>query len=141
MRSFHLGQKIFCICYSFSKYFKVAVYGTNIRYESSKKLASKKYFCALKRIMSVLFASFIFLIEEVKNVYLFYKGGKVIQALRKKHGRFATLSLDEKKAVRDFFNSRIRQLDGAQRLICRESSIQVVLQLALILYQANYQEK
>ena len=91
--------------------------------------------------MSVLFASFIFLIEEVKNVYLFYKGGKVIQALRKKHDRFVTLSLDEKKAVRDFFNSRIRQLDGAQRLICRESSIQVVLQLTLILYQANYQEK
>ena len=91
--------------------------------------------------MSVLFASFIFLIEEVKNVYLFYKEGKVIQALRKKHDRFVPLSLDEKKAVRDFFNSRIRQLDGAQRLICRESSIQVVLQLTLILYQANYQEK
>ena len=91
--------------------------------------------------MSVLFASFIFLIEEVKNVYLFYKGGKVIQALRKKHDQFLTLSLDEKKEVRDFYNARIRQLDGAQRLICRESSIQVVLQLTLILYQANYQEK
>ena len=88
--------------------------------------------------MSVLFSSFIFLIEEVKNVYLFYKGGKVIQALRKKHGRFVTLSLDEKKAVRDFFNSRIRQLDGAQRLICRESSIQVVLQFTLIVYQENF---
>ena len=91
--------------------------------------------------MSVLFASFIFLIEEVKNVYLFYKRGKVIQALRKKHDQFLTLSLDEKKEVRDFYNARIRQLDGAQRLICRESSIQVVLQLTLILYQANYQEK
>ena len=91
--------------------------------------------------MSVLFASFIFLIEEVKNVYLFYKEGKLIQTLRKKHDRFLTLSLDEKKEVRDFYNARIRQLDGAQRLICRESSIQVVLQLALILYQANYQEK
>ena len=91
--------------------------------------------------MSVLFASFIFLIEEVKNVYLFYKGGKAIQALRKKHDQFLTLSLDEKKEVRDFYNARIRQLDGAQRLICRESSIQVVLQLTLILYQANYQEK
>ena len=91
--------------------------------------------------MSVLFASFIFLIEEVKNVYLFYKGGKFIQALRKKHDRFLTLSFDEKIAVREFFNARIRRLDGAQRLICRESSIQVVLQLTLILYQANYQEK
>ena len=91
--------------------------------------------------MSVLFASFIFLIEEVKNVYLFYKECKLIRALRKKHDRFFTLSLDEKKAVRDFFNARIRQLDGAQRLICRESSIQVVLQLTLILYQAHYQEK
>ena len=91
--------------------------------------------------MSVLFASFIFLVEEVKNVYLFYKGGKVIQALRKKHEQFLTLSLDEKKEVRDFFNARIRQLDEAQRLICRDSSIQVVLQLTLILYQENYQEK
>ena len=54
--------------------------------------------------MSVLFASFIFLIEEVKNVYLFYKGGKAIQALRKKHDQFLTLSLDEKKEVRDFYN-------------------------------------
>ena len=43
--------------------------------------------------------------------------------------------------MRHFYNARIRQLDGAQRLICRESSIQVVLQLTLILYQANYQEK
>ena len=90
--------------------------------------------------MSILFASFIFLLEEVRNVFLFYKECKLIQSLRKKHDRFLNLSLDEKNAVRDYFNARIRQLDGAQKLICRESSIQVVLQLTLILYQAIYQE-
>ena len=111
-----------------------------MRCESPKKLLSKKYFCALKKIMSILFASFIFLLEEVQNVYLFYKECKLVQSLRKKHDRFLNLSLDEKNAVRYFFNARIRQLDNAQRLICRESSIQVVLQLTLILYQAIYQE-
>ena len=90
--------------------------------------------------MSILFASFIFLLEEVQNVFLFYKECKLIQSLRKKHDRFLNLSLDEKNAVRDYFNARIRQLDGAQTLICRESSIQVVLQLTLILHQATYQE-
>ena len=83
----------------------------------------------------------MFLIEEVQKVYLMYKESKLILSLREKNDRFLTLSLDEKNAVRDYFNARIRQLDGAQRIICRESSIQVVLQLALILYQANYQEK
>ena len=83
----------------------------------------------------------MFLIEEVQKVYLMYKESKLILSLREKNDRFHTLSLDEKNAVRDYFNARIRQLDGAQRIICRESSIQVVLQLTLILYQANYQEK
>ena len=113
----------------------------NIRYDSSKKEAPRKSFCALKRIVSIIFASFVFLIEEVQNVFLMYKESKLILSLREKNDRFLTLSLDEKNAVRDYFNARIRQLDGAQRLICRESSIQVVLQLTLILYQANYQEK
>ena len=70
-----------------------------------------------------------------------YKESKLILSLREKNDRFLTLALDEKNAVRDYFNARIRQLDGAQTIICRESSIQVVLQLTLILYQANYQEK
>ena len=91
--------------------------------------------------MSILFASLILLIEELKNILLFYKESKLNRSLRQKHGRFLNLSFDEKNAVRDFFNARIRQLDGAQRVICRESSIQVVLQLTLILYQANHQEK
>ena len=91
--------------------------------------------------MSIIFASFVFLIEEVQKVFLMYKESKLILSLREKNDRFLTLSLDEKNAVRDYFNARIRQLDGAQRIICRESSIQVVLQLTLILYQANYQEK
>ena len=98
---------------------------------------SKKYFFALKRIMSIVFASFIFLAEEVQNVFLFYKDCRIIQCLRKKHDRFSYLSLGEKNAVRVFFNAKVCQLDRAQKLICRESSIQVVLQLTLIVFQAN----
>ena len=89
--------------------------------------------------MSILFASFIFLIEEVQNIFLFYKDCKLILSLRKKHDRFSNLSVAEKKAVRVYFNAKVRQLDRAQKLICRESSIQVVLQLTLIVYQANFQ--
>ena len=85
-----------------------------------------------------MFASFIFLIEEVQNVFLFYKDCKLIQSLRKKYDRFENMSVDEKNAVRDFYDAKICQLDRAQKLICRESSIQVVLQLTLIVYQANF---
>ena len=103
-------------------------------------MVSKKCFSALKGTVSILFASFIFLIEEVQNVFLFYKDCKLIHSLRKKHDRFCDLFLDEKNSVRAFFNVKVRQLDKAQKLICRESSIQVVLQLTLIVYQANSKE-
>ena len=125
---------------NFHHIFQVAVYGTDIRYDWPEKLVPKNSFPALKRIVSILFASFIFLIEEVQNVYLFYKDCKLIHSLRKKYDRFRNLSFDEKNAVRVFFNVKVRQLDKAQKLICRESSIQVVLQLTLIVYQANSKE-
>ena len=89
--------------------------------------------------MYILFASLLFLIEEVQSIFLFYKDCKLIKALRKKHDRFSSLSVEEKKTVRDYFNAKVRQLDRGQKLICRESSIQVVLQLTLIVYQANLQ--
>ncbi len=69
------------------------------------------------------------------------KEARLFRLLEKNMITFLLYPLMKKKEVRDFYNARIRQLDGAQRLICRESSIQVVLQLTLILYQANYQEK
>ena len=116
------------------------MYGTDIQYDWSEKLISSKYFTALKRIISIIFASFIFLVEEIQNVFLFYKDCKLIQTLRKKYDRFSKLSIDEKNAVRVYFNAKVRQLDRAQKLICRESSIQVVLQLTLIVYQANFQD-
>ena len=116
------------------------MYGTDIRYDWSEKVISSKSFPALKRIISIIFASFIFLFEEVQNVFLFYKDCKLIQSLRKKHDRFSNLSIDEKKSVRVYFNAKVRQLDRAQKLICRESSIQVVLQLTLIVYQAYFQD-
>ena len=88
----------------------------------------------------ILFASLIFLIEEVQNVFIFYKDGRVIMSLRKKQERFVDLSPQEKRSVQAFFNAKINQIDKAQKLICRESSIQVVLQLTLIVYQANFNE-
>ena len=89
--------------------------------------------------MSVAFASFIFLIEEVQNVFLHYKECKLIQALRKKQDNYEKLSSDEKRDVRNFFDTKVIRLDAAQNLICRESSFQVALQLTLILYQENFQ--
>ena len=81
----------------------------------------------------------MFLIEEVQNVFFHYKECKIIQSLIKKHESYETLSSDEKTEVRIFYDAKVRRLDGAQKLICRESSIQVALQLTLILYQENFQ--
>ena len=87
--------------------------------------------------MSIVFASLMFLVEEVKNIFAYYKECKIIQSLRTKHDRYEELSSDQKKEVRMFFNAKIRQLNGAQKLICREASIQVILQLTLIAYQES----
>ena len=79
----------------------------------------------------------MFLVEEVKNIFAYYKECKIIQSLRTKHDSYEELSSDQKEEVRLFFNAKIRQLNGAQKLICREASIQVILQLTLIAYQEN----
>ena len=119
--------------------FLVSLYGTRIHSESSEKWLQEKSLSGLHRVMSIIFASFIFLIEEVQNIINHYEEGKIIQFLRKKHTRFDQLSPDGKNKVRIFFNAKIRRLVCAQKLICRESSIQVALQLTLILYQENFQ--
>ena len=90
--------------------------------------------------MSIVFASLMFLIEEVQNIFVYYKECKVIQSLRTKHDSYEKLSSDDKGEVRLFFNAKIRQLNGAQKLICREASIQVILQLTLIAYQENFKD-
>ena len=82
----------------------------------------------------------MFLIEEVQNVFFHYKECRLIQSLIKKHDSYDLLSSDEKNAVRIFYDAKVRRLDGAQELICRESSIQVALQLTLILYQEDFQK-
>ena len=43
--------------------------------------------------------------------------------------------MEEKNQVEKFYNAKIQELDKAQKLICREATIQVALQLTLILYQ------
>ena len=79
----------------------------------------------------------MFLIEEIQNVHQYYKDCQIIQTLKKRHKDFKDLSLVEKNEVRKFYDAKIRQLDIAQKLLCRESTIQIVLQLVLILYQVN----
>ena len=90
--------------------------------------------------MTIVFASLLLLIEEVQNVFIHYKECKLIQSFTKKHVSYEKLSPDEKKEVRLFYEAKVRQLDGAQKLICRESSIQVALQLTLILYQEIFKD-
>lgn len=61
-----------------------------------------------------------------------------MQSLKLKNISYEELSFEERKEVRLFFDAKIHQLDAAQKLICRESSIQVVLQLTLISYQESF---
>ena len=78
------------------------------------------------------------MLEEVQNVIRFFKDARIIESLSEKRGTFKDLSPDEKDEVKKFYNAKIRQLDKAQKLICREATIQVVLQLTLMLYQENF---
>ena len=71
----------------------------------------------------------------MQNVFLFYKECSKIKSLAKKQNFFKNLSPEERKQVKNFYDSKIQSLDKAQKLICRESTIQVALQLTLILYQ------
>ena len=77
----------------------------------------------------------IYLVEEIQNVFLFYNDCTNIQSLAKKQSIFKNLSPEEKKGVEKFYDARTQALDKAQKFICRESSIQLALQLTLILYQ------
>ena len=68
----------------------------------------------------------------------YYKNCNKIQRLSERTKRFSDLSTLKKTDVRCFYDAKIRQLDGAQKLICCKSSIQNVLQLTPIVYQANF---
>ena len=83
----------------------------------------------------VIFASVLFFVEEIQNVFSFYCKSKPMQLLSKQYTDYNDLSSEEKGQVKKFYNAKIRHLDKSQKLICREASIQVVLQLTLLLYQ------
>ena len=89
----------------------------------------------LKKFFAVIFASFLFFIEEVQSVFIFYRKSKTIRLLSEGQKDFNDLSSEEKEKVKDFYNAKIRQLDKSQKLLCREASVQVVLQLTLLIYQ------
>ena len=80
------------------KLYLVALYGTGIQYDSchdrSKIGPIGNCLYLLKKIFSVVFASFIFLVEEMQNVFVFYKEGEKIILLAKKQDNFKQLSQD-----------------------------------------------
>ena len=117
----------------------VALFGAGIHYEKSVEWFSKHSLSWLGKILTIIFASIINLMEEVLDVLRFYKDCRRIQSVYKKQNIFKNLSLEDRNEVRKFYTAKVRQLDRAQRVICREASIQVVLQLTLILYQAKFQ--
>ena len=123
--------------YSLSEAFSVIVglYGTIIHYDESKISRLRGCFNHLKKIFFVIFASPIFLVEEIQTVFLFFKECRQIQLLSEEQNVFKHLSLDKKDQVKKFYNAKIQELDKVQKLICREATIQVALQLTLILYQ------
>ena len=124
-------------CYIIIKlnFFEVTLYGSGIRYDKSRIHRLGNVLNRLKNIISIIAASVIFLVEEMLNVFIFYKECKKIHQIAKKQSIFKNLSLEDKKRVENFYNVKIEELDKAQKLLCRESSIQVALQLTLILYQ------
>ena len=76
------------------------------------------------------------MLEEIYVVYDFYLRGKDMQKLSKKSNLYKDLTPEEKGVVKAYFAAKRNQLAGAQKIICRESSIQLVLQNTLIVYQA-----
>ena len=60
-----------------------------------------------------------------------------VQDLARAGKIFKDLSDSEQNEVENYYTAKKRQLDRAQKVICRESSIQLVLQNSLIVYQGK----
>ena len=73
--------------------------------------------------------------EEIYFTMNFFRKSQKIQRLAQKRIRFEDLVSKEQQVVYEYFESKKKQLDRSQKLICRESSIQFVLQNTLIVYQ------
>ena len=101
----------------------------------------KKCPAIARKVFAICFAHILVLIEEIYVVYDFYLRGKDIQGISKKNNLYRDLSPDEKAIVEAYYAAKTAQLDGAQKIICRESSVQLVLQNTLIVYQAFFKEK
>ena len=72
----------------------MALYGTGIQYDRSETGTLGNCLNRLNKIFSIIFASFIFLVEEIQNVFVFYKEGGNIQRLAEKQDNFNQLSHD-----------------------------------------------
>ena len=113
----------------------VTFYGTEVSAICENKLTKKlPRFC--RKFFTILFAHILIFIEEVFFIYEFFKQTTKLQKLDQK--KFEDLSDKEKIEVEKYFEAKKKQLDRAQKVICRESSIQVVLQNALIVYQERF---
>ena len=60
---------------------------------------------------------------------------KEIQKLSDEQGEFRKLSPQEQGLVKEYFQAKKNQLECAQKIIARESSIQLIFQNVLIVYQ------
>ena len=82
-----------------------------------------------------MFSPLIVVSEEIYFTMNFFRKSQKIQRLAQKRIRFEDLDSKEQRGVYEYFESKRKQLDRSQKLICRESSIQFVLQNTLIVYQ------
>ena len=111
-------------------------YGLEISRKYENRFTRIPTFC--RRIITILFAHILIFIEELSYIYEFFKRSEKVQDLARAGKIFKDLSDSEKSEVENYYTAKKRQLDRAQKVICRESSIQLVLQNSLIVYQERF---
>ena len=88
-----------------------------------------------RKFCFVLLAPLILPIEEVFFIREFFKKSRKVLEISKMSNQFKTLCNTDKIEVLKYYKIKKRELQRSQKLICRESSIQLVLQNVLIAYQ------
>ena len=88
-----------------------------------------------RKFCFVLLAPLILPIEEVFFIREFFKKSRKVLEISKMSNQFKALCNKDKIEVLKYYKIKKRELQRSQKLICRESSIQLVLQNVLIAYQ------
>ena len=111
-------------------------YGSEISGKNENRFTRIPTFC--RKIITILFAHILIFIEELYFIYDFFKRSEKVQDLARAGKFFKDLSDSERDEVESYYTAKMRRLDRAQKVICRESSIQLVLQNSLIVYQGKF---